>query len=76
MWYFGKTVRYVSSFVNSKYCHAIMNGIPSHTGWLRITPTSSDGVTNVLAILTIANANNRLVTVRIESGQITAAYIS
>ncbi|MCG8312877.1 MAG: hypothetical protein MI976_06630 [Pseudomonadales bacterium] len=76
MWYYGVTVRYVSSYVNSTYSHAIINGIPAHTGWLRIAPTSPDGVTNVLGILAAANANGRQVNIRIESDQITATYMS
>ncbi len=76
MWYFGKTVRYVSSDVNSKWCHAIIDGIPGLTDWLIIAPTSTDGVTNVLAILTAANANGHQVNVRIDANQITAVYMS
>ena len=77
MWYYGKNVRYVSSNVNSKWCHAIMDGIADHTGWLRIAPSSTDGVSNVLGILTAANANGRAVNVHIDSAkQITATYMS
>ena len=76
MWYYGKTVRYVSSYVNSKLSHAIMNDIPAHTGWLQIAPTSTDGVTNVLGILTAANANGRKVNVNIVSNKITGVYMS
>ena len=76
MWYYGKTVRYVSSSVGSKWCHAIMLGIPGHTGWLKIAATSTDGVTNVLGILTAANANGHQVNVRISSNQITSVYMS
>ena len=76
MWYYGKTVRYVSSYVNSKVCHAIINDIPAHTGWLSIAPTSTDGVTNVLGILTAANANGQQVNINIDSNQITGAYKS
>ncbi len=76
MWYYGKTVRYVSSYVNSKWSHAIMNDIPGHTGWLSINPTSTDGVTNVLGILTAANANGHQVNVKIDANKITAVYMS
>ena len=76
MLYFGKTVRYVSAYVNSTYTHANINDIAGHTGWLRIAPTSADGVTNVLGILTAANANGRQVNVYIDSNQITATYMS
>jgi hypothetical protein len=77
MWYYGKNVRYVSANVSTKWCHAIMNGIPTHTGWLRIAPSSADGVSNVLEVLTAANANSRKVNVNIDSAnQITATYMS
>ncbi len=76
MWYYGKNVRYVSADVNSKFCHAIMIDIPGHTGWLKIAPTSTDGVTNVLGILTEANANGQKVNVNINSNQITGVYKS
>ena len=76
MWYYGKTVRYVSSYFNSKLCHAIINDIPGHTGWLSIDPTSTDGVTNVLGILTAANANGHQVNVKIDSNKITGVYMS
>jgi len=76
MWYYGKTVRYVSSYANSKSCHAIMNGIPGMTNWLNIAPTSTDGVTNVLSILTAALASGHAVNVEITSNAITGAYMS
>lgn len=77
MWYYGKEVRYVSSYTNSKWSHAIMNGISGHTGWLQIAPSSTDGVTNVLGILTAAVAHQRKVNVNIDgTGKITAAYMS
>ena len=76
MWYYGKTVRYVSSYATSKTCHAIMNGIPGMTGWLSITPTSTDGVTNVISILTAAVASGHSVNVEITSNTITGVYMS
>ncbi len=76
MWYFGKTVRYVSAHVNSQYAHAIINDIDGLRGWLRIKPTSSDGVTNVLDVLTAAVANGRRVNIYIDANQIHATYMS
>ena len=76
MWYYGKTVRYVSSYATSKTCHAIMNGVPGMTGWLQIKPTSTDGVTNVLSLLTAALARGKAVHVEITSNTITGAYMS
>ncbi|MCE7066996.1 hypothetical protein [Dyadobacter sp. CY326] len=76
MWYFGKTVRYVSSYATSKTCHAIINGIPEMTGWLGIVPASTDGVTNVISILTAAVASGHQVNVEITSNTITGVYMS
>lgn len=76
MWYFGKTVRYVSSYATSKTCHAIINDVPGMTGWLSITPTSTDGVTNVISILTAAVASGHAVNVEITSNAITGVYMS
>lgn len=76
MWYYGKTVRYVSSYATSKSCAAIMNDIPGMTGWLTIAPTSTDGVTNVISILTAAVASGHSVNVQITSNTITGVYMS
>jgi hypothetical protein len=76
MWYYGKTVRYVSSYATSKTCHAIMNGIPGMTDWLSIQPTSTDGVTNVISILTSAVASGHQVNVEITANTITGVYMS
>ena len=76
MWYFGKTVRYVSSYATSKTCYAIINDVPGMTGWLSITPTSTDGVTNVISILTSAVASGHAVNVEITSNAITGVYMS
>jgi len=76
MWYYGKTVRYVSSYATSKTCHAIINDIPGMTSWLSIKPTSADGVTNVISILTAAVASGHRVNVEITSNSITGVYMS
>jgi hypothetical protein len=76
MWYNGKTVKYVSSYASSTNCQAIINDIPGVTGWLSITPTSTDGVTNVLSILTAAVATGHSVNVEITSNAITGVYMS
>lgn len=76
MWYYGKTVRYVSSYATSKTCHTIMDGIPGMTGWLSIKPTSTDGVTNVISILTAAVASGRQVNIEITSNVVTGVYMS
>lgn len=76
MWYYGKTVRYVSSYATSKTCHAILNGIPGMTDWLSVTPTSTDGVTNVISILTAAVASGHQVNVEVTANKITGVYMS
>ena len=76
MWYYGKKVKYVSSYATSKTCHAIFEGIPGLTGWLNIQPTSTDGVTNVLSILTAAVASGHLVNIEITSNVITGVYMA
>jgi hypothetical protein len=47
---------------------AIISGV---AGWKRVRPASSDGVTNVFALLCAARANGRLVDVYIHANQIT-----
>jgi hypothetical protein len=76
MWYYGKTVRYVSSYATTKTCHAIINDIPGMTSWLGIKPTSTDGVTNIISILTAAVASGKSVNVEITSNTITGVYMS
>jgi hypothetical protein len=76
MWYYGKNVKYVSSYATAKTCHAIMDGIPGMTSWLGIIPTSNDGVTNVISILTAALASGHKVNVEITSNTITGVYMS
>jgi len=53
-----------------------MNDIPGMTNWLSITPTSTDGVTNVISILTAAVASGHKVNVEITSNTITGVYMS
>lgn len=53
-----------------------MNGIPGMTGWLSISPSSTDGVTNVISILTAAVASGHAVNVEITSNAITGVYMS
>jgi hypothetical protein len=76
MWYYGKTVQYVSSYATSKTCHAIIKDIPGLTSWIQVQPTSTDGVTNVISILTSAVASGKAVNVEITSNLITGVYMS
>lgn len=73
MWHTNKSVIYTYAHVNSKLGFAIFDGI---SGWKQIAPTSPDGVSNVLDILTVAQANNRKVNVYIpDDGMISAVYM-
>lgn len=65
---------YTYAHVNAKTAYAILDGLG---GWHLIAPTSSDGVTNVLDILTVAQANGRKVNVYIApDSTIQAVYYS
>ena len=72
MWHYSLLVQYTYAHVNSKYAFAIIEGI---SGWKQINPTSTDGVSNVLDILAVAQANNRRVNVYIAADEtIQAVY--
>ena len=72
-WINNKFVQYTYAHANSKLAYAI---IESLSGWRRIAPTSTDGVTNVLNILDAAKANGKKVNVYIGSdNQIHAVYM-
>ena len=72
MWHTNKLVQYTYAHVNSKVAHAIIEGL---TGWKQVAPTSVDGVSNVLNILTVAQANGRRVNVYIaDDGRIQSVY--
>lgn len=74
MWHNNKSVVSVYAHVNAKVAYAIIDGL---SGWKRINPTSADGVTNVLDLLSAAKANGRTVNVYIGSDdQISAAYMN
>ncbi|MGD2015297.1 MAG: hypothetical protein PVH37_24700 [Desulfobacterales bacterium] len=74
MWHNNKSVVSVYAHVNAKVAYAIIDGL---SGWKRINPTSTDGVTNVLDLLSAAKANGRNVNVYIGSDdQISAAYMN
>jgi hypothetical protein len=49
--------------------------IQGSSSWLRIRPTSPDGVTNTVTILCEALANNRTVDVYMYNGQIAQATL-
>ena len=71
VWHHNKLVRRVHVKDGSRQAWAIIDG----SGWLRIRPTSTDGVTNLLAIFCEALANNRRVDVYIYNGEIAQATL-
>jgi hypothetical protein len=73
MWHTNKLVQYVYANVTSMYAFAIIEGL---SGWIRISPSSPDGVTNVLDILNVAKANDKRVNVYVDSSnQIVSVYM-
>lgn len=62
MWHNNLLVLYTYAHVNAKTAFAILEGI---SGWKQVAPTSPDGVSNVLDILAVAQANKRRVNVYI-----------
>ncbi len=74
MWHSNKLVQYVYAHVNTQYAYAIIEDL---SGWKRIDPVSTDGVTNVLDILSTAKGNGLRVNVYLSSDdKIQAAYMS
>ena len=74
MWHNSKLVQYVYAHVNTQYAYAIIEGL---SGWKRIDPVSTDGVTNVLDVLTTAKANGIRVNVYLTADEkIQAAYMA
>jgi hypothetical protein len=74
MWYNGKTVVRTHAKIGAQMCWAIINGVPN-TGWIRIKSATSDGVSNVFLILSLALATGRQVDVYIPSGEIEQATL-
>ena len=73
-WVFGKNVSYVSGDAATKWAHAI---IQDFSGWRRIAPTSTDGITNVLTILNAAVSKNKKVNINFGAdGMIYGVYMS
>lgn len=72
-WQNNRLVQRTYGHTNTRLAYAIIEGL---SGWIRIRPASTDGVSNVLDILKVAQANGRRVNVYINSdGQIHAAYM-
>jgi hypothetical protein len=63
-WVTNKQVLYTYAYANTKYAFAIIEDL---SGWKKIAPVSTDGVTNVLEILKAAKANGKLVNVYLSS---------
>lgn len=71
VWYPNISVSQVYSTPHSKNAWAYLQGI----GWRKIDPNASDGVTNTLAILAIAVADGKKVTVLADGTTIQRAYL-
>ena len=72
MWHYNVTVQRVYTTHDAQNAWAVFNGI---SGWKRIKPGASDGVTNVGALLSTALANSRQVDVYLVSDQIQQAVL-
>ena len=72
MWYYNKEVVRTHSKNGSRLAYAIISGI---SGWKRIRPTSTDGVTNIFMIVSVARANKRRVDVYIRDNHIEQATL-
>lgn len=73
MWYNAKTVVRTHTKNGAQMAWAIISGVGS--GWLRITPASPDGVSNIHIILSVALANNRQVDVFVQNNEIKEATL-
>ena len=72
-WIHNRRVFKTYSHANTKYAFAVIEGI---SGWKQIRPASADGVSNVLDILKVAQANAHRVSVYIGSdGQIYSTFL-
>ena len=72
MWYNNRLVIRTHCKNGTKIAYAIIGGI---SGWKRIRPTSTDGVTNIFMILSVARANGRNVDVYIQDNYIEQATL-
>ncbi|WP_081865874.1 S8 family serine peptidase [Blastococcus sp. URHD0036] len=70
-WSNNRTVVRTHAKNSTQMAWAILNG----TGWIRVAPRATDGVTNNLAVLTEALANGRTVDVLLQQGSIAEATI-
>lgn len=67
MWHNGKKVTRTFTSIHSQNCYAIISTI---AGWKKVKTGNDDGVTNVFAVLTTANANDSTVDVFIDDNVI------
>jgi hypothetical protein len=72
MWYNNKSVIRTHCKNGTKTAYAIIDGI---SGWKMIRPNSTDGVTNIFMILSVARANGRNVDVYIQDNYIEQATL-
>ena len=74
MWYKNRRVLLTYAHTGTKSAFAVIDGVAGNA-WIRIKPTSPDGVSNVLDILKVAQANGRRVSVYYGSNVIHSAYM-
>ena len=72
MWHNNKTVTRTYATSGGQNAWAIISGI---SGWKRVKTGAADGVTNVFVALCAARANDRKVSVYIESNLITRVQL-
>jgi len=72
MWHHNKQVNMTFASNDSQNAWAQIDTL----GWRRVKPGSPDGTTNLYALLVSATANDRLVSVDVDTNdQITTAYL-
>ena len=72
MWHNNRTVVATHAKDGTKLAWAIISGV---SGWKRLRPASTDGVTNMLVMLSIARAHGRNVDVYIDGNEIRAVTL-
>ncbi|MGY8767469.1 MAG: hypothetical protein ACKVH8_03415 [Pirellulales bacterium] len=72
MEFLNQTVEMTFTSPDTKNAHAKLSGL----GWKEIKRNSTDGVTNVLLLLTVAKTHGRSVSGKIENDHITEIYLN
>jgi hypothetical protein len=73
MWHWNKQVAQTFGSTHTMNAWVNITGL----GWLKIEPTSADGVTNVFMMMNAAKANNRTVSVFVNaSNRVEIGYLN